>query len=418
MSSWCLTECRAITGGPKHHYFGYYDKCPYDVSGRYTLALAVDFVDRPPSPDDRASVCVIDLERDGETEVVAETQAFNWQQGAHLQWLPGGNGRSIIYNVREGDGYASCIHDLDSGDRRLLPRPIYTLSRDGTRALSLNFSRLHDCRPGYGYNGIPDPWAAEAHPADDGIYVMDLAGGESEMLVSLAQIAAFEPDQSMRDGKHWFNHLQFATDDTRFVFFHRWHARGKRTLSWARIRRALSPASLGKTVTKLRREGTRSRYTRMYTANPDGSGMYLLNRDEMTSHFDWFDGSHILAWARRFGDGDHYYLFTDQSQDVVIVGEDVLDCDGHCSYSPDRRFVITDTYPQGPEHQRILILYDPSSGRRVDIGGFYSPPDIQGEIRCDLHPRWNRDGTKVCFDSVHEGMRQVYEIDVAEFVKP
>ena len=32
---------RALTQGPGHHFFGYYDKCPWDLSGRYLLDLVV-----------------------------------------------------------------------------------------------------------------------------------------------------------------------------------------------------------------------------------------------------------------------------------------------------------------------------------------------------------------------------------------
>ena len=32
--------------------------------------------------------------------------------------------------------------------------------------------------------------------------------------------------------------------------------------------------------------------------------------------------------------------------------------------------------------------------------------------RCDLHTRWNRHSSKVCFDSTHEGRRAIYQIDV------
>ena len=38
------------------------------------------------------------------------------------------------------------------------------------------------------------------------------------------------------------------------------------------------------------------------------------------------------------------------------------------------------------------------------------------DLRCDLHPRWNEDGSMISFDSTHEGQRAVYIID-AEQVK-
>lgn len=98
-----------------------------------------------------------------------------------------------------------------------------------------------------------------------------------------------------------------------------------------------------------------------------------------------------------------------------IVGEGVLDRDGHCSYSPDRRWILTDSYPDR-ESYRTLILYRPADHRRIDIGRFYSAKKITGEFRCDLHPRWNRDGTQVCIDSIHEGSRQLYVLDVSEIV--
>ena len=54
---------RAITRGPCHHFFGYYDKTPWDATGRYILALEVPFMDRPPGPDDRAIIGLVDREQ-------------------------------------------------------------------------------------------------------------------------------------------------------------------------------------------------------------------------------------------------------------------------------------------------------------------------------------------------------------------
>lgn len=52
---------RAVTTGRRHHFFGYYDKFPWDKSGRYLLGLETTFIDRPPTPDDYATIGFIDL---------------------------------------------------------------------------------------------------------------------------------------------------------------------------------------------------------------------------------------------------------------------------------------------------------------------------------------------------------------------
>ncbi len=376
---------RAVTRPPGHHFFGYYDKLPWDVTGRYLLALETSFIDRPPTTDDRTVIGRVDLAEGCRWEPLAETSAWNWQQGTMLHWLATAPDRLIIHNDVEGGQFVSVIRDVHTGEKRTLPRPIYALAPDGRSAVTLNFARVHRHRPGYGYVGVDDPWADEPAPERDGVYWMDLETGDSRLIISLAQIVATEPQPSMAGTSHWVNHLQFNTDGSRFLFLHRWGVIGKR---WG---------------------------TRMFTADPDGGDVCCLNPDEMTSHFDWRDRDHVLAWAHQHDVGDRYFLFGDHHTGREIVGEDVLTCDGHCSYSPDRRWILTDTYPDA-ERKRTLILYRPEDEQRIDVGRFYAPPELDGEIRCDLHPRWSRDGRQVCFDSVHEGHRQIYVIDVGEVI--
>ena len=376
---------RAVTAGPHHHFFGYYDKYPWDATGQYLLGLETTFIDRPPGLDDSVVIGLIDLKDASRWHPLCETRAWNWQQGTMLHWLPTAPNREIIYNDREGDRFVSVIRDIHTGHTRTLPRPIYALSRDGRSAVSLNFARVHRTRPGYGYTGAPDPWADDPHPAEDGIWWMDLATGAHRRIVSLDQIVKIRPSETMEEGENWFNHLQFNTDDTRFLFLHRW------------------------------KKPDGGRWTRLFTANPDGSDVVCVSDHDMTSHFDWRSPTQILAWARRHEIGDRYFLFTDRTEEIEIIGEDVLTTDGHCSYSPDREWILTDTYPDR-ERMRTLLLYHPEEKRRIDIGRFFAPPELDGEIRCDLHPRWSRDGRQICFDSVHAGERQMYLLDVGEIV--
>jgi len=53
---------RFITSGPKHHWFGYYDKLEFDPSGRYVLSNEVSFEGRSPNENDVIKVGMIDTE--------------------------------------------------------------------------------------------------------------------------------------------------------------------------------------------------------------------------------------------------------------------------------------------------------------------------------------------------------------------
>ncbi len=383
-------EARAVTTGPLHHFFGYYDKLQWDATGRYLLSLETSFIDRSPKPTDLITIGMIDLESENEFHPLAQTRAWCWQQGTMLQWIPTVSETQIIYNDRISDRFVSIILDVKTKEKRTLPRPIYTISNDGKSALSLNFSRNAITRPGYGYNGLKDHFEDELHPADDGVYLMDLETGNHELIVSIDSVANYEPDETMSGAKHWVNHILFGPDDKRFFFLHRWK----------------------------RQEG--GFFTRAYTANPDGSELYLLPI-EHGSHFIWYDNNRILIWAHTKEHGSKYYICTDQTDEVEVMGEGILPRNGHCTVSPDGRWILTDEYPDS-DNKRPLILYNPFSETRIDIGSFFSPPELTGELRCDLHPRWSRDGNYVCIDSVHEistigkPSRQMYVLKVSSIV--
>src|SRR5213592_3915160 len=106
---------RAVTRGPGHHSFGYYDKSPWDTTGRYLLALEAPFCDRSPGPGDVATLGVVDLAEGEQFRPFAETRAWNWQQGCMLQWLPPAADRLVIYNDRDGQRFVSVICDALSG---------------------------------------------------------------------------------------------------------------------------------------------------------------------------------------------------------------------------------------------------------------------------------------------------------------
>lgn len=376
-----------LTDGPAYHCFGYYDKFQDNASGRLALAMETDFMDRPPRAEDVAGICVVDIAGGRRMERIAETQAFCWQQAAMLQWHPADPERALLFNVRRGNRFECCVMDAYSGQKHFYERPVYALSPDGAFALCPNFSRLARERPGYGYEGIPDPWETGNAPQDDGIYRLDFATGRSRLILSLAELGALGEARKYLEVKHWTNHLLISPDSRRFAFLHRWRQPGT----------------------------TDGRMHQFLTAAADGSDVRILNDGRMTSHFIWRDARTLLAWADCDGRGPHYVLIDDrEGASVRIVGRESLTEDGHMSYRPDGSgWFVSDSYPSRSDRCRELFLFHEQRGERIALGRFYADPTYDGPERCDLHPRWSRDGRWIYFDSIHEGSRQTYRMGVA-----
>ena len=390
-------SARAITKGPGHHWFGYYDKLEFDPSGRYVLGMETAFENRSPEPDDVIKVGMVDLE-DGDRWIeLGESRAWNWQQGCMLQFLPG-SASQVIWNDREGEQFVSHVMDIHTREKRTLPFPVYTLSPDGKTALSVDFERINDMRPGYGYAGPPDPFAEQIAPEDGGIYLGDLISGEKKLIVSLAQmnrrpLPADDEDPAFQDfytGKNWFNHLLFSPDGSRFIFLHRWKASSK--------------------------SGVGGFGTLMYTSDLEGKDIRLVDASGFTSHFIWkdADADSILAWTRHASHGDGFYLFGDNdSQAARIIGKDVMTRNGHCTYLPGNEWILNDTYPDDKRLQHVY-LYHLATGRRIPLADCLLDPKYKGEWRVDTHPRFSPDGTKVVIDCPDGAAgRQLWLLEIA-----
>jgi len=109
---------------------------------------------------------------------------------------------------------------------------------------------------------------------------------------------------------------------------------------------------------------------------------------------------------------------------IKILDRKLLGCDGHMSMHPNdqiKRWMFSDTYPKRENNERTLFVYDLNADHRYDLGRFHAgrvtplnPP--MNPMRCDLHPRWDRSGTRVTIDSVHEGYRAIYLVDVSSVI--
>ncbi len=90
---------------------------------------------------------------------------------------------------------------------------------------------------------------------------------------------------------------------------------------------------------------------------------------------------------------------------------------GHCTYLPGNDWILNDRYPDADRNQTVY-LYNVATEDTVTLGTFYLPPQYKGEWRVDTHPRYSRDGTRVCIDAVVEGQgRQLVLMDISNIVE-
>lgn len=386
--SFPIPPARRLTSGPRHHWFGYYDKLEFDPTNRYVLGMQVDFEGRKPVGSDVIGIGMVDLEEGDRWIDLGASSAWSWQQGCMLQWIPS-TPSQVIWNDRENGSYVSRILDIAdaSGSIRTLPRAIFCLTPDGKTAFTIDFARIQTVRPGYGYAGILDPYRDELAPAGSGIWRMDMETGSSELIYSIAQAAVLEPPDGgfKPEARHWVYHLLVSTDASRLAFLH---------------------CNAGD-------DGII--FCRMITMDLDGRNAHVLDPHGKTSHYDWRDGSTVLAWALQPETGYGFYLFDDKTREVEQIGDGIMTVNGHCTYLTDRRWILNDTYPDGAGNQNPF-LFDTETERLYSLGAFNSPLDYRGEFRCDTHPRSSRDGRSVVIDSPHEDGRQMYLIDVSSIL--
>ena len=361
------------------YFFGYYDKSPEDATGRYVLCLQAENTWRDVAPSTPAKILLIDTEKEendpARVRTLATSHTWNVQQGCMMQWLGPDFDHEIIYNdFREGK-FCSVVLDVFNGAERVLDAPVYSVSADGTFALTLDFARLHRLRPGYGYSNIPEITVSQKIPDTDAIWKLDIASNTVTPVLTYTAFSSFEHRLEMKNAEHKVNHIMINPSGDRFMVLHRWF------------------------------DGQR-KYTRLVTANIDGSEMYNLSDDDMVSHCYWKNDEEVIAFENKKGQGAGYYLMQDKTQEFTRLWPEIT-ADGHPSYNPDNNLVVTDTYPNKARVATLRVMY----GTQInDIGRVFAPFKYDNETRCDLHPRWSRDGKMVYFDSVFEGHRGLYRV--------
>jgi len=376
---------RKLTGGPRHHFFGYYGISPWNKSQTHLLSLESEFQDHMPGNNDSAGIGLADATT-GKFEKITETKAWNFQQGAFMHWNPLKPDSEILYNDRIDGEIVSIFLDINSGKKRVLPRPVNGISYNGKHALSLTYGRLGRMRKVVSYASVVDPYENDPHPDKDGVFVMDLETGDYKLVVSIKQVYELIMDAhpELEDKHMWFNHTVFNKNDTRFFLLAR---------TW---------------------EGE-SLETGMFTAGIDGSDLReVVPYGTSVSHFDWRNNKEIIATFDLDSNGRRHYHFVDGVNEYKRLGNGLLDFDGHCTFSPDQKWIATDRKVKETLEQSILLNnFETDRTKTLAVHKMPEKKYITGNLRCDFHPRWNRDGSAICFDAIDSksGLRQMHLVE-------
>jgi hypothetical protein len=354
---------------PNYTGFFFYQCQQFDPTGRYLLGMRVHFQNRDVQATDRSDIGFIDLEDGYKWTRIGETTAWNWQQGARLQWRPRSD--EILWNDRSDDGahYVCRAYNFKTGEKRTLPRPVYIPSPDGAVALTHDFERMK--HGGTMYMGLEDKYAEQYAPKETGIWKMDLNTGRASLIMSLDQMARIAFPQGR------------PSSGCLYIFREGWNPSGTRFIAFVKdpknnLDKAFSMAANGTDVRDL--------YDR-------------------PSHHEWRDGDWIL-------DGRGYYLYRDDGSGTAKSRLFESSHNGHVSYlpAPHDDWIVSDTYAIGG--YQYLFMYHLPTKRFVPLAKLKSTaPD--GIYRVDLHPRFSPNGRIISIDATHEGLgRQMYILDI------
>ena len=384
-----------------HYFFGYYDRCPWESSGRRHLALKVAQGNRLPALGERAAIGLLDRENPGVFEELTSTNAWCHQQGCMELFLPRRPG-CFIYNEfdEEQKKLVARIFEIGKGIVGAYGLPIYAISPDGRWGVSLNFGRIP--RRGYSYAPVPVPFD-EWHPADpdrDGIFLVDLDTGAYRLLVSYRAMLERHPYAYTADDQYiWLNHAIFNSDSTRRLWL---------------FRQTEDPVKVSKYW-----------QTFMFTCSifdPSDAECILPDtawRHDITHQIWGHDPREIMIDAVWGHHGSELVAF-DESRRPYIAHRisSGIGLRGHSVYSPDGRYILLDTYPlgDGPEKVQKLTVIEAATGRFLPLGEFRHklPEGATVDQRCDLHPRWSPDGRRVTVDSIDSGRRRIYILELPE----
>jgi hypothetical protein len=376
-----------ITFGPKHHFFGYIghvQNIPWNRSGRYIAVLRSDFQDHMPGPAEAAEIVLLDTKRDYAATAVDRSHAWNIQQGTMMYWNPQAADTQLFFNDRDpktGKVF-TVLYDVAKKQRvkefRFDDTPFGNsgVAQKGGSFLGLNYGRLARLRSVTGYKGAYDWTEGQNAPANDGIFIVDVATGRQRVLVSFKQLADLlrskRPD--IDQVALFINHTLWNRNDDRIYFYVRGNF-----------------------------DDREKRVDQPCTIRPDGTGL-TAHSQFIGGHPEWEFGSRIIGDSA----GRQILYDVDKQEIVGQIGtpEILPRPGGDVALSPDGKWFVNG-YREGVENIYVVLRRSDGSWQRTKA--FPHKGWTGGDLRLDAAPAWNRASDAILFPALApDGTRQSF----------
>lgn len=407
-------------------WFGYYNYDPLSGDKQRLLCGRAGKDGVAPKKGDVIDIGYFDIAT-RDWHKVGESDSWNWQQGAMEQWL---GDEEIIFNNSNGIHLFSEIHNVFSGEKRIVNWPIYGITPDYGKSIALNLERSYWCRA-YHYQSVVNERLKGKVIEEDGIFSVDLRTGEKTRIISINDVICTGWTPEFENAQHWLEHIMISPSGSKFCFLHRF---------------ALS-------------DNVYSYKTRLFIADIDGANLTIVGdwHKQDWSHFGWVNDDSFTVYSyeqyRRYeprpfsqllpkhpfrallklyngltyrffpyfvsrflnGKRQYYQCYSLNGHGVyenrTNIETSFFNIDGHPSFTKDGKYMITDSYPDRKGYQR-LIIYNTLTNKGIIVAMLYAGLK-DTPASCDLHPKLNRDNSIVCVDTAYDGRHHmiVFEIN-------
>ncbi len=359
--------------------------------------------------------------------LVGKSDSYNWPQGSMLQWLPGkGNENKLIYNLSKDNHLISRIYDISTNESRDINWAIYGLTPDGKKSIALDMERSYWCRA-YHYESVANESVNVDIPENDGIFEIDLINNTRRRIIKIQDVINIDKEAYFDSCKHWLEHIMVSQNGKRFCFLHRF-TRGE--LNNYETRLFIADID-GKNLQII--DGWRKYYWSHFGWNGDNAFTIYsyknTKHEEIASandtdatmsrkcHSDFSIKSIMLSYFHLLPlryrnkikehtnkNSNYYQYYTLQSGQFVLSDSYKsweLSIDGHPTFTTDGRYMITDSYPDYKQYQRIIVL-DTKTKKTIILGEFFAGLHNKPGS-CDLHPKLCDNNNFLVVDTAYNG---------------